>query len=79
MTTESDFDGGLSRAERREVQTLLKFAGHDIGEVDGMIGARSREALKLEQEKQGMKADGRAGRKTLDALRARYGAAVPAN
>ena len=72
-------DPGLSRAERREVQTLLKFAGHDIGEVDGMIGARSREALKLEQEKQGLKADGRAGRKTLDALRARYGAAVPAN
>lgn len=66
-------DPGLSRAQRREVQLLLILAGHEIGEADGLIGARSREALKIEQQKLGLKADGRAGRKALEALRTRYG------
>ena len=52
-------DPGLSRTERRELQSLLVARGHDIGEVDGMIGSRSREALKLEQARLGQPADGR--------------------
>jgi lytic murein transglycosylase len=63
-------DPGLSRAERRELQQLLIASGHDIGEPDGMIGARTREALKLEQARRGLPADGRAGQRTLQALRA---------
>ena len=62
-------DLGLSRAERRELQQLLLARGHDIGEVDGMIGARTREAIKLEQAASGMNADGRAGQAVLRALR----------
>src|SRR5690606_38603470 len=34
-------DPGLSRAERRELQTLLLERGHDIGEVDGLIGTNT--------------------------------------
>lgn len=63
-------DPGLSRAERRELQTLLIARGHDIGEPDGMIGARTREALKAVQAELGLEPDGRAGQRTLAALRA---------
>ncbi|MCX7033692.1 MAG: lytic murein transglycosylase [Arenimonas sp.] len=62
-------DPGLSRRERRELQTLLVARGHDIGEVDGMIGSRSREALKIEQARLGQPAEGRAGQRILRALR----------
>lgn len=63
-------DPGLSRRERRELQAILVARGHDIGEVDGMIGTRSRDALKLEQARLGQAADGRAGQRILQALRA---------
>ena len=66
-------DPGLSRRERRELQELLVARGHDIGEVDGMIGTRSREALKLEQARLGLPAEGRAGQRILQALRAPSG------
>jgi hypothetical protein len=61
-------DPGLSRAERRALQQLLIARGHDIGEPDGLIGARTREALKAVQGELGLTADGRAGQKTLRAL-----------
>lgn len=62
-------DPGLSRAERREVQTLLIARGHDIGEVDGMLGEKSRVAIRSEQERLGQEPSGRAGQKLLKALR----------
>ena len=62
-------DPGLSRAERRELQQLLAARGHDIGEIDGMIGKATREALAIEQKRLGLTADGRAGQKVLRALR----------
>jgi len=62
-------DPGLSRAERRELQELLIARGQDIGEPDGMIGARTREALKAVLPGLGVESDGRAGRKALEALR----------
>lgn len=62
-------DPGLSRAQRREVQTLLLGRGHAIGEVDGMIGSITRAAIRTEQTRLGMLPDGRAGMKLLEALR----------
>ncbi len=62
-------DPGLSRAERREVQTLLTARGHDIGAVDGMLGDKSRVAIRAEQTRLGQEASGRAGQKLLKALR----------
>ena len=62
-------DPGLSRAENRELQTLLLGRGHDIGAADGMIGAKTRVAIKAEQQRLGVKADGRAGQKLLAALK----------
>lgn len=63
-------DAGLSRAERREVQTLLSARGHDIGEVDGMLGDRSKAAVRTEQARLGHEVNGRAGQRLLKALRA---------
>ena len=63
-------DRGLSRAERKEVQELLLRRGYDIGEADGAIGARTRQALTGYQAKIGLPTDGRAGGHVLDALRA---------
>ncbi len=63
-------DPGLSRAQRRELQRLLIARGHDVGEPDGMIGARTRAALQAAQRELGLPADGRAGLKSLQALRA---------
>lgn len=64
-------DPGLSRAQRRELQTLLLARGHDIGAVDGLIGSNTRRAIRAEQERLGMRpADGRAGRSILRALEA---------
>jgi len=62
-------DPGISRAERRELQTLLIQRGHDIGAVDGMLGDKSRTAIRAEQERLGQEASGRAGQKLLKALR----------
>jgi lytic murein transglycosylase len=62
-------DPGLSRAGRRELQRLLIARGHDIGEADGMIGAKSRRAIAQEQEALGRKADGRASSWILETLR----------
>lgn len=61
-------DPGLSRAQARTLQRLLIKRGHDIGEVDGRIGKRTREAVKNEQARLGMKTTGRAGLKIYRAL-----------
>lgn len=62
-------DPGLSRAERRELQTLLLARGHAIGEADGLIGSNTRRAIRDEQARLGRPQDGRAGMKLLEALR----------
>ncbi|NYZ61391.1 lytic murein transglycosylase [Luteimonas sp. SJ-16] len=63
-------DPGLSRAQRRELQTLLLARGHDIGEVDGMVGTATRRAIQAEQRRLGLTPqDGRAGLRILTALR----------
>ena len=63
-------DPGLSRAQNKELQQALLARGYDIGSADGMIGAKTREAIKAEQTRLGQKADGRAGQKLLRAISA---------
>jgi lytic murein transglycosylase len=62
-------DPGISRAERRELQGLLILRGHDIGAVDGMLGEKSRAAIRLEQARLGHEVNGRGGLKLLQAMR----------
>ena len=62
-------DPGLSRVQRRELQTLLLARGHAIGNADGIIGNATRRAIQAEQQRLGLlPADGRAGKKILTAL-----------
>lgn len=63
-------DAGLSRAERKVLQTLLIARGYEIGTPDGILGDASRAAIKAEQQRLGYPVDGRAGQKLLSALRA---------
>ncbi len=62
-------DPGTSRAERREIQNYLLAKGYDIGEADGLIGDKSRQAIRQEQARLGYVQNGRGGQKILQALR----------
>ena len=62
-------DPGLSRTERRELQTLLIRRGYDVGEPDGAIGEKTRQAIADVEARIGMRRTGRAGLKVLNALR----------
>ncbi|MBL0403483.1 lytic murein transglycosylase [Microvirga aerilata] len=62
-------DPPLSRAQRRELQQLLTARGYDVGEPDGKIGAKTREAIKDVERRIGLEPRGRPGGKVLEALR----------
>jgi lytic murein transglycosylase len=72
-------DPGTSRAERREIQQALAGLGYDIGDIDGLIGAKTRQAISDFQKSTGMPVNGHAGQQVLRALRgaAKPGAAKP--
>jgi len=63
-------DRGLSRAERVELQQRLIDLGYDLGAADGVLGSKSRAAIKAFQQRVGLEPSGRGGGKVLDALRA---------
>jgi lytic murein transglycosylase len=65
-------DPGLSRADRRELQTLLMRRGYDLdGKIDGVIGRKTVAAIADFQARSGRKPDGRACVSVLTALRGR--------
>lgn len=71
-------DPGLSRVQRRQLQTLLLARGYGIGAADGMVGTLTRRAILAEQVRLGLQpADGRAGAKILAALQAEGPPVVP--
>ncbi len=62
-------DPPLSRAQRRELQTKLAARGYDVGEPDGRVGQKTRDAIKAIEQSIGMPPTGRPGAKVLQALR----------
>lgn len=48
----------LSRADRIGAQIALQSAGYDVGEPDGVVGQKTREALRAWQKSRGLVADG---------------------
>jgi lytic murein transglycosylase len=65
-------DPGLSRVDRREMQTLLMRRGYDLdGKADGVIGTKTKQAISDFQAKSGLSPDGRASVSVLAALRGR--------
>jgi lytic murein transglycosylase len=59
----------LSLAETKELQQLLARRGFDVGKIDGVIGAASRDAIRAMQTKYGLPADGYPSAELLDRLR----------
>ncbi|MGH6853246.1 MAG: lytic murein transglycosylase [Methylocella sp.] len=63
-------DPGLSRVDRREMQTLLMRRGYDLdGKADGVIGTKTRQAIVDFQSRSGLPQNGRACASVLAALR----------
>ena len=62
-------DQGTSRMERREIQNYLLKRGYDIGNADGLIGDKTRQAIQTEQARLGLSQTGRAGQQILKAFR----------
>ena len=60
-------DGSRGK-EVKEIQTRLKKWDYYKGEIDGIYGKETKNAVKLFQKKNGLVADGVAGNKTLQAL-----------
>ena len=50
-------DQGLSSAQMKQLQERLQNLGHDVGKVDGILGAKTRAAVQNEQQRLGLPAD----------------------
>jgi lytic murein transglycosylase len=61
----------LTRGERYELQQLLAERGYDVGEPDGRLGGRTRNALRQFQQAVGAVPDGFASGAVLERLRER--------
>ena len=59
---------GSRGEEVRQIQTKLKRWGYYNGNVDGIYGSQTLEAVKYFQKKNGLKEDGIAGTQTLNAM-----------
>ncbi|MFH1777198.1 MAG: peptidoglycan-binding protein [Candidatus Omnitrophota bacterium] len=54
----------ISKEAVKQIQTALRNAGYYTGTVDGIIGPRTKKAIKTFQKKHGLIADGEVGNKT---------------
>ncbi len=51
-------DPGLSDSQMKQLQKKLQALGHDVGKIDGILGRGTRAAVRAEQKRLGMPADG---------------------
>ncbi|MFK7836042.1 MAG: lytic murein transglycosylase [Sulfitobacter sp.] len=49
---------GLDGAQMKRLQTRLQARGHDVGKIDGILGAGTRAAVRAEQARIGLPVDG---------------------
>jgi hypothetical protein len=61
-------DPGLDGNAMRELQRRLQARGHDVGGIDGILGAGTRMAVREEQRRLGLPADAWPTRELLNAL-----------
>ncbi|MFY0680795.1 MAG: lytic murein transglycosylase [Thalassovita sp.] len=50
-------DPALSGAQMKQLQSKLSKRGHDVGKIDGILGAGTRAAVQAEQKRLGLPAD----------------------
>ena len=60
----------LTEEERFEIQRGLAARGHDVGGIDGVLGSKTRAAIRVLQKEKGVKVDGFPTPKILELLRA---------
>ena len=58
----------LSDTEMKALQTKLAARGHDVGKIDGILGAGTRAAVQAEQKRLGLPADAWPKRELLKRL-----------
>ena len=68
LTVFATFRRGSSGSEVRKIQEKLKRWGYYSGSVDGIYGSGTESAVKKFQKANGLKADGIAGKATLNAM-----------
>lgn len=61
-------DPALDLDQMKALQEKLAALGHDVGQIDGILGAGTRTAVQKEQVRLGLPADGWPTRSLLDAL-----------
>ncbi|MGR3321882.1 MAG: lytic murein transglycosylase [Pseudooceanicola sp.] len=61
-------DPGLSGAEMKQLQQKLQARGYDVGKIDGILGAGTRNAVRAVQQELGMPADAWPTRELLNRL-----------
>lgn len=61
-------DPALDLDQMKALQEKLAALGHDVGQIDGILGAGTRTAVQKEQARLGLPADGWPTRSLLDAL-----------
>lgn len=59
----------LKMPDAKQIQTALKNAGFYEGEIDGVIGPITKEAIRKFQEKNGLNPDGVVGSRTWEKLK----------
>ena len=59
----------LSRDQRVEMQEILQSLGFDVGGVDGILGTKTRDAVRTFQKARGMPADGHPSHTLLNRMR----------
>lgn len=50
-------DQGLNGTQMKQLQRKLQTMGYDVGKVDGILGAKTRQAIQNEQQRLGLPAD----------------------
>lgn len=68
-TIRMDDEAPMSRQQVEEMQMLLSQRGLDTGGVDGLVGAKTRDAIKRYQQQASLPADGYPNLALLDQLR----------
>ena len=63
-------NSNLALSSTKEIQQFLKDNGFDPGGIDGYMGSQTIEAIKSFQSAAGLAADGDAGPKTIESMRA---------
>lgn len=69
MTAEAPKTETPAKIETRDIQKALTHAGYFEGNVDGVMGPKTRKAIRAFQKDNGLKADGKCGPRTWAKLK----------